>query len=445
MTHQFQLLDDNTLTISGGGPLRGTIRVPGDKSISHRALMLGALANGKTIIKGISQGEDVAGSMAAMTAFGADFSVERTGGGVGVVTVTGAGRGAIKEPQDVVNVGNSGTSIRLLAGIASSFPFLTVFTGDASLRTRPMRRVIVPLSQMGAEIVARNGNSNAPVVVRGGSLRGINYTSEVASAQVKSAVLLAGLGASGTTVFREPVLTRAHTEEMLVACGVSVDTEIHRDGSATHSVQPGELNAFSIDVPGDPSQAAFWLVAGAVVPGSDVTVENVYRGPGRGGLVDVLSRMGADLQVTATGPNSCDVRVRYGSLSPTEVGGPEVASLIDEIPAISIAAATADGTMSFKDAAELRVKESDRIATVVGLLEAMGVSCTEQADGFTVRGNPAARLVGANIEAGLDHRIAMTAAIAAMVASSAVTISGWQAVRSSYPTFLQDLAKLRSH
>lgn len=441
----WQMVDESTVRFkSNGPPLRGTVAMPGDKSISHRSLILGALASGVTTVRGLSRGEDVACTRWAMAVLGVQITEHPLDSGDTQLTIASGGRSELREPADVLDVGNSGTSARLLAGVASSLEFLSVITGDASLRSRPMDRVIEPLAQMGAAIDARQGATRAPMAIRGGGLKGINYVSPVASAQVKSAVLLAALGAVGKTSFREPVLTRTHTEEMLRACGVDVETVVHKDGSATHSLEPAELVPFQLDIPGDPSQAAFWMVAAAVTPNSDLTIKNIYRGVGRGGLVDVLKRMGASIELQPTSFGGSDIRVRHSELSATDVGGLEVASLIDELPVFAVAAAMADGTSTVRDAGELRVKESDRIATTAGLLRAMGVSCEEHSDGFTVRGSAGRPLVGARIDAGLDHRIAMTAAVGSLVASSEVEVGGWRAVASSYPSFLEDLTTLRS-
>ena len=307
-----------------------------------------------------------------------------------------------------------------------------------------MARVVEPLRMMGADIEGNDGGNKAPLVVNGGSLRAIDYVSPVASAQVKSAILLAGLNAEGKTTMTEPVLSRAHTEEMLALAGVEVETVEHRDDRATHSISHSTLQPFEVDVPGDPSQAAFWLVAASIIPGSDITISNVYSGPGRGGLVDVLRRMGADIEVVPVSATTIDIRVRHAALSATEVGGAEIASLIDELPVLAVAAAMADGTTVVTDAGEMRVKESDRIATVVKTMEALGAAVSEQPEGFTIVGRPGQSFIGAEIDAGLDHRIAMMAAIAGLGAQRAVTIRGWDSVATSYPSFVKDLDTLRS-
>ncbi len=411
----------SVLSVESGMPLRGRIRVPGDKSISHRALLLAALAEGTSVVRGLSTGDDVARTRAAVGALGASVDGDR---------VTG-GRERLHEAAGVIDVGNSGTSIRLLAGLCAGFDWLTVLVGDDSIAGRPMDRVAEPLRRMGAAVDGRGHGRFAPLVVRGGGLRGIDHRLPVPSAQVKSAILLAGLSAEGETVVREPVPTRAHTEEMLVACGADVDVA---DGRV--AVRPSRLRPFELDVPGDPSAAAFWVVAACIVPGSDLVVENVYLGSARAGFLDVLARMGADVTVTGS-----DVRARYRALRATEVGGVEVPGLIDEIPVLAVAAAVADGTTVFRDAAELRVKESDRIATVAAGLSALGAHVEPTADGLSVAGG---RLRGAQVCSGRDHRVAMAMAVAGLAAEGQTVVEGWDAVSTSYPGFEETLQACRS-
>ena len=419
----------STFVVEGGtGPLRGRLRVPGDKSISHRALLLAALAEGSSRLSGLSTGEDVTATAAAVTAMGAQIEGD----------VVRGGRRRLHEPEGVLDVGNSGTSIRLLAGFCAALPWLSVLQGDASIARRPMDRVVEPLRRMGAFVDGRHGGRLPPLVVRGGGLGGIDLDLEVPSAQVKGAVLLAGLAAAGETVVRERVRTRAHSEEMLAACGA--DIEVSVDGLTT-TVRPSELAPFELDVPGDPSQAAFWLVAGCVVPGSEITVERVYVGPGRAAFLDVLRRMGADLEIEPTSPTTATVTARHSpGLRGTTIGGGEVPSLIDEIPVLAVAAAVADGPTEVRDAAELRVKESDRVATTVALLAALGAASEPRPDGLVVAGG--SRLTAGAVHSAGDHRIAMAAAVGALVAPGATRIAGWGAVRTSYPRFQEDLRRL---
>lgn len=427
-------------TVEGGlGPLRGLLRVPGDKSISHRALLLAALAEGRSRVTGLSTGEDVACTARAIAAMGATIDGDGGDGGdfVGDVVVVG-GRSRLHEPAAVVDVGNSGTGIRLLAGVCAGLPWLTVLQGDDSVGRRPMDRVAEPLRRMGALIDGREGGRLPPLAIRGGHLRGIDLDLVVPSAQVKGAVLLAGLAAEGTTVVRERVPTRAHSEEMLAACGAAI--EVSDDGLTT-TLRPSALDPFELHVPGDPSQAAFWIVAACIVPGSKVTVEDVYVGQARAGFVDVLLRMGADLDIEPTGGNRATLTARHSPhLQGTTIGGAEVPGLIDEIPVLAIAAAVADGPTDIRDAAELRVKESDRVATTASLLDSFGAGAESRSDGLQITGG--ARLRPAVVDSSGDHRIAMAAAVAALVATGATQIAGWGAVRTSYPGFNDDLRRL---
>lgn len=421
-----------TVAAAPGG-VRGRLRVPGDKSISHRALLLSARAEGRSELRGLSDGLDVQHTAAAMVHFGA--ALERLADGT--VTVDG-GAARLHEPDRVIDVGNSGTGIRLLAGWATAVEGLSVLAGDESIAARPMARVAEPLRAMGAHIDGRRDGTLPPLVVRGGGLHGIEYRSPVASAQVKSAVLLAGLAADGPTTVIEPVPTRRHTEEMLALAGAAVLV----DGSSV-TVQPSALTPFRIDVPGDPSQAAFWVVAACITPGSDVTVEHVYVGPGRAGFLDVLLRMGADVTLEAEDPatHTADVRARWSQLRATEVRGDEVPSLIDEIPVLAVAAAMAEGSTTFADAAELAVKESDRIATTTAGLRALGAAVDPRPDGLVVHGSAGRPPGGGTVDAHGDHRIAMAMAVAALVASGPVRIEGWESVATSYPSFREDLQR----
>jgi len=420
-----------TFSVAGPAALRGRLRVPGDKSISHRALMLAALAEGTSRVRGLSRGDDVVRTGAAVASMGAEIDGERVSGGFS----------RLHEPADVVDVGNSGTGIRLLAGMCAALPWLTVLTGDGSIRTRPMERVTTPLRQMGAEVDGRAGGALPPLVVRGGGLHGIDYAPPVASAQVKSAILLAGLGADGETVVREQVATRGHTEEMLKLAGA--DITVHRVGAGrVVRLKPSRLRPIDIDVPGDPSQAAFWVTAACIVPGSDVVVEHVYVGAGRVGFIDVLRRMGADVSVEEVGENVGNIRARHSRLSGTLVQGEEIPGLQDEIPVLAVAAALAEGTTTFRDAAELRVKETDRVATLSSELGALGVRVEPTADGLVIQGGPPP--VGGHAESHGDHRIGMALAVAGLAGVGQVDIDGWEAVGTSYPEFADDLAALTS-
>ena len=421
------------LEVSGGRPLRGRIRPPGDKSVSHRALILGALAHGTTEVSGLSAGDDVARTAAALRAMG--VAIEE-GPEAGRARVHGGGRAALRRAPDPVDLGNSGTSLRLLAGVCAPLPWATTFTGDGSLRSRPSR-VGPALRAMGAAVAGVGDDDRPPLVVEGGPLKGIDYELPVPSAQVKGAVLLAGLAAEGETVVRERVLTRAHSEQLLAAFGADVAVS---DGGLTTRVRPSALTAVAVRVPGDPSQASFWVVAACITPGSEVVVENVYVGQARAGFLGVLERMGADMEVDAHPDGTADIRARFGPLHGTEVGGEEVAGLIDEIPVLAVAAAVADGPTTFAGAAELRVKESDRVATVASELAALGAVVEPRPDGLVVAGR--ARLGGGTVHTHGDHRIGMAMAVAALTATGPVRVEGWGAVATSYPGFEDDLGRL---
>jgi len=420
------------VTVTPGSPLVGRLRAPGDKSVSHRALLLAARAEGTSELRGLSTGDDVARTARAVAAMGADVAVASD-----ATHVTG-GPARLREPDAPLDLGNSGTGMRLLAGYVAAFPWFTVLYGDEYLARRPMDRVAQPLRLMGATVDGREGGRLPPLAIRGGALRGIDYTLPVASAQVKGAVLLAALGAEGPTTVREGVPVRAHTEELLRIAGAEVGTSA--DGSVV-TVRPGPLHAFDLHIPGDPSQAAFWLVAACIVPGSDVTVERVYVGRARAAFIDVLHRMGADIEVSMVSATDADVRARTSALHAAHVGGAEVPSLIDEIPVLAVAAAFADGVTTFADAAELAVKETDRIAATTQMLAAFGARAEGRPDGLTVAGG--GPLHGAVIDSGGDHRIAMAGAIAALNATGPTTVRGWDAVQTSYPGFIDDLARLQ--
>ncbi len=408
--------------------VHGRVRVPGDKSISHRALLLAARARGRSTISGLSGGEDVLRTAAAITAFGAGTGASPAGG----LLVDG---GRLHEPDAVIDVGNSGTAIRLLAGWSAAIEGLTVLAGDASVARRPMERVAEPLRAMGARVDGRAGGRYPPLAVRGGALHGIDYQLPVPSAQVKGAILLAGLAAEGATTVREATPTRVHTEEMLAACGADIEVA---PGRVT--VRPGELRPLTLRVPGDPSQAAFWVVAACITPGSDLTVPDVYVGPGRAGFLDVLRRMHADVELLEedASASTATIRARFAPMAATQVGGAEVPSLIDEIPALAVAAAYAEGTTTFADAAELRLKESDRVEAVVAALRAVGGSAEERPDGLVVHGAGGRPLAGGKVDPVGDHRVAMALAVAALPAAGAVAVSGWEAVATSYPRFEED-------
>jgi 3-phosphoshikimate 1-carboxyvinyltransferase len=418
-----------------GSPLTGIVAVPGDKSISHRALILAALARGTGKITGLNTGEDVHATAHAVAALGARVVLADEDN----VEVEGYGLRGLREPERVIDVGNSGTSMRTLLGVCAGIPGVSVLTGDDSLRSRPMLRVAAPLRQMGAAVDGRRHGELPPMVVRGGDLRGIELELDVASAQVKTALLLAGLRASGTTTVTEPAQSRDHTERMLAAAGVTVG----RTGTSCSVEGGSELDALEWDVPGDISSALYLLVAALLVPGSELTVMNVLLNPTRTTALDVLRRMGADLTVeekeVAFGEARGDVTARSSQLTATEIHAGEVPALIDELPLLAIAASQAEGTTVVSGAAELRVKESDRIASMVAGLRAVGGRAQETSDGMTVEGP--ARLGGGAVESLGDHRVAMSFAIAGLVSAEGVRVSRWSCVDTSFPGFLDVLGR----
>lgn len=426
------------LEITPPRTLKGQARVPGDKSISHRAVMLGALAEGDTQIENFLMGADCLATVRCLAAMGVDFTGPDE---QECLTVHGRGAAALREPADVLDAGNSGTTIRLLLGILAGLPFFSVITGDASLRRRPMKRVTVPLTRMGARIWGRQEGNFAPLAVQGGQLEGFNYFSPVASAQVKSALLLAGLFARGQTSVTEPASSRDHTERMLQYFGVSLRIE-----GRTVSLTGGQgLVGRRVVVPGDISSAAFLLVAAAVVPGSDVTVREVGVNSTRDGILEVLRAMGADIEISnrhqlGTEPVA-DIRVRYSRLQGVTVAGDMIPRLIDEIPILAVAGALAEGELVVRDAAELKVKESNRIATVVGELRKFGVEIDELPDGFRVRGGRP--LTGATCFSHGDHRIAMAMAVAGLVARGKTVIQDVKCMDVSFPEFGCILTSLR--
>lgn len=424
---------------SGEISVQGKLTIPGDKSISHRALMLGAIAEGETVIEGLLLGEDPRSTATCFRAMGAEISELNSQR----VTVTGVGLGNLQEPNDVLNAGNSGTTMRLMLGLLASHPGrLFTVTGDSSLRSRPMSRVVKPLTQMGAKIWGRQGNTLAPLAVRGQQLRPTHYYSPIASAQVKSCILLAGLMVEGQTTVTEPALSRDHSERMLQAFGATL--EIKRD---THSVTltgKPTLRGQKVVVPGDISSAAFWLVAGVIVPNSDLLIENVGVNPTRTGILEALEMMEADItrlnERIVAGEPVADLRVRHSQLKACEIAGNLIPRLIDEIPILAVAAAFAEGTTVIKDAAELRVKESDRLAVMATELGKMGVKITELTDGLEIIGG--SKLKGAEVDSFTDHRIAMSLAIAALNAQGKTTINRAEAAAISYPDFVDTLTTI---
>lgn len=431
------------LTLPGGGSLRGTVTVPGDKSISHRALLFGAIAEGSTRIEGLLPAEDPLSTAACLRAMGVAVSPIEAGQ---PVIVEGVGLDGFREPEDVLDCGNSGTTMRLMLGLlAGRAGRHFVLNGDASLRRRPMRRVGGPLAEMGATIAGRDGGNLAPLAIQGRRLQGATLRTPVASAQVKSAILLAGLTADGPTTVIEPVQSRDHSERMLRAFGAEL--VVGGPGHTEVTVTPGAvLRGQDVIVPGDISSAAFWLVAGAITPGAQLTVQNVGLNPSRTGILEVLEQMGARLTVLnardVAGEPVGDLQVSHGPLQAFTIGEELIPRLVDEIPVLAVAACCAEGVSRVSGAAELRVKETDRLAVMARQLGAMGARIEEHADGLTIQGQTA--LHGAEVDSETDHRVAMSLAVAALIASGSTRLHRPEAAAVSYPTFWDDLERLRA-
>jgi 3-phosphoshikimate 1-carboxyvinyltransferase len=415
--------------------LAGMVTPPGDKSISHRSLMLNSIAAGESRVSGLGRGEDVVSTMRCMQKLGATIDED---GSPDSVRIRGLGS-ALHEPEDILDAGNSGTSMRLLGGLVAGQSFLSVITGDASLRSRPMGRIVQPLQAMGARISGRNGDTLAPLAISGGGLKGIEYTMPVASAQVKSALLLAGLSASGPTVLHQPALSRDHTERMLRAMGATVD----EDGLAL-TLHPATLSPVDVVIPSDISSAAFWLVAACCHPDADVTVAGVGINASRTGILEALEAMGADIalenQREEGGEPVADLHVRSCQLRGTEIGGDMIPRLIDEIPVMAVAACYAEGATVIRDAQELRVKESDRLASTANLLASLGAQVEETHDGLIIQGS--GRLNGTTVTSHGDHRLAMAMAVAGLVADGQMTVEQAESASVSYPSFWDHLDSL---
>jgi 3-phosphoshikimate 1-carboxyvinyltransferase len=439
-------------TVAAAPRLRGELRVPGDKSISHRALMLAALAMGESRIAAAGDGADIRSTAGIIAALGA--TVERTRADARTVDyrVVSPGVDGLRTPAAVLDCGNSGTSLRLFAGILAGLPLRATLDGDASLRGRPVARIIEPLRAMGATLHGRNGDSFPPVTIEGHSpLRPIAFRTPVPSAQVKSAILLAALRATGRTSVSEAVATRDHTERMLRARGVHVDRTVHPDGSVTVELDGGaQVRAIDERVPGDASAAAFWLVAGTTHPDAAIRVHDVGTNPTRRAVIDILRAMGARIDERATGPASdgdsgeplATLTARSGPLQAVDLSPADVAGAIDEIPILCLAASQAIGTSRFRGAGELRHKESDRLAGIAAGLAALGADIQIDGDDLVVRGPTP--LAGAATESLGDHRLAMTFAIAGLIASGATTISEPASASVSYPGFFDELERIQA-
>lgn len=434
--------DRKHLRAAATGPLRGIVRPPGDKSISHRALMLGALAVGESVIDGLLESEDVIATAATMRAFGATVSQDSSGNW----KVKGLGVGGLLEPDNVIDYGNAGTGVRLAMGIAGSHAFTTTFTGDASLAKRPMGRVLEPLRRMGAQALTRS-DDRLPLTIKGPSVPvPIEYKLGVPSAQLKSAILLAGLNTAGVTTIIEPVRTRDHTEMMLSAFGAAIEVKPGEDGGRIITIEGRiDLKPQQISVPGDPSSAAFAIVAALIIEGSDIVVENMLLNPTRTGLIDSLGEMGADITIenrrNVGGEEVGDVRVKASELRGITVPASRAPSMIDEYPILAIAAAFAEGDTLMEGVGELRVKESDRIAAMVAGLAVNGVVAEESPESLLVHG--AAKVEGGGTVATmLDHRIAMSFLVLGLAANKPVAIDNAATIATSFPEFREQMEGL---
>jgi 3-phosphoshikimate 1-carboxyvinyltransferase len=434
-------------TVRGGSRLHGRARVPGDKSLSHRGLILGAIAQGVSRVNGFLPAADCLATLRCLRRLGVRIEETATSpaGEDGPprldLQVWGEGPEGLAEPEDVLDCGGSGTTMRLLSGVLAGRPTVGVLTGNARLRQRPMGRVVEPLRLMGAQVMGRDGGRLPPLTIQGGRLRGIDYTLPVASAQVKSAVLLAALSAAGPTVVREPGPARDHTERMLQAQGAELRKEGH---TITLTPTDAPLRPLAFTVPGDISSAAFLVVAACLAPSSEICVEGVGLNPTRTGLLDVMQEMGADIttlnrQQTA-GEETGDLLVRAGPLRGVEVGGEQVVRMIDEFPILAVAATQAQGITTVRDAAELRVKESDRISATVGELRKMGARIEERPDGFVVEGPTP--LQGAVVDGQGDHRLAMALTVAGLIAGGETRLLGAEYIDDSFPRFASTLRGL---
>ena len=424
-------------TIAPTRGLKGEVTIPGDKSISHRSIMLGSIALGTTEITHFLEGADCLSTIDCFRKMGVEIERKPSS-----ILVHGKGLRGLTAPASTLNVGNSGTTTRLISGILSGQNFATTLSGDDSLNSRPMKRIMTPLNTMGAHIRSLNDNGCAPLHIRPGALHGIHYQSPVASAQVKSAVLLAGLYADSPTSVTEPALSRNHTELMLQGFGAYVATDLHTDGTATAHVEPcKELYGQQICVPGDISSAAYFIAAALLVPGSELLVKNVGTNFTRAGFLNVCKAMGADIETVSQtiegGESRADLLVRYSHLKGTVIEGDIIPTLIDEIPMIAIMAAFADGQTVIRDAAELKVKETNRIDTVTAGLKAMGADITPTDDGMIIEGT--GHLNGASIQSYLDHRIAMAFSVAGLASDGETQIVDSQCVDVSYPEFYATL------
>ena len=428
------------LTVSGPRRLAGEIVVPGDKSVSHRAVMLNSIATGQATVRNFSPGDDCTSTTGIMRALGVNIERITTSGNTGdTLIIQGAGTNGLREADDVLDAGNSGTTMRLMSGILAGRDFRAIMKGDSSLQSRPMDRIIKPLSMMGAIIRGRENNTLAPLEFDGGSLNGIKYDLPFASAQLKSAILLAGLRAEGKTEITQPAVSRDHTERMLSAMGADISFN-----GLEIKVGQSSINCIDIDVPGDISSAAFWIIAGLIHPNAEVVVKGVGINPTRVGVITALLDMGGNIELVdkrnIAGEPAADIVATSSKLRGTELAGSIMPLLMDEVPVIAVAAAMADDVTVIRDATELRVKETDRISTTVDWLVSAGVEVEERDDGMAIMGS--GRIAGGTYQSQNDHRIAMAMGIAGMISDDPITVVGASCASISYPQFWDELQSL---
>tara|TARA_B110000438_G_scaffold101946_1_gene100846 strand:+ start:6039 stop:7319 length:1281 start_codon:yes stop_codon:yes gene_type:complete len=421
-------------TLNSVNSLRGDINIPSDKSLSHRAVMFNAIASGKAKISNFLMGDDCLSTIDVLSKLGVEIKVENNN-----VYTYGKGLNSLKEPKDTLYVGNSGTTIRLMSGVLAGRKFKSILDGDSSIRKRPMKRIIDPLSMMGANISANNNNDNAPIMFDGGILIGLDYDLPVASAQLKSALILAGLRSQDEIIIREKAISRDHTERLLSAMGAKISKN-----NLEIKVSPSDLFARDIVIPGDISSASFWLVAGAIHKNSDIFIRNVGINETRSGIISVLERMGAQMtfynKVDYSGEPACDMNIKTSNLKGTTISGAEIPLLIDEIPIIALAAVFAEGETKIIDAKELRYKESDRISLTVNWMKSAGAEVQELDDGMIITGT--GNLNGGTFSSHGDHRLAMTLGIASLISNNNITIDKAEASNVSYPSFWDTLKNL---
>ena len=431
-----------SVTVKKSEQLRGEIYIPGDKSISHRAVIFNSMSNStKNSIRNFLPGEDCYSTINIMRQLGVDISIENDKNNNPVIIVNGVGLDGFHEPTSILNCGNSGTTTRLISGALAGRDFISILSGDHSLNSRPMGRIIQPLSEMGAKIFGRENNSFAPLVFAGGSLNSINYKMPVASAQIKSCIIIAALRANGITKISQTALSRDHSERMLLAMGAKVTQD-----KLDIYVEPSEIHSIDVDVPGDISSAAFWMIAGICHPDSELLLKNVGVNRTRSGIITILKKMNAKIEILnkkdVAGEPVADIYVRTSDLIATEISGDIIPFLIDEIPIIALAASFAEGVTIIKNAEELRVKESDRITTTVTFLKSCGVEIYSTKDGMIITGNPDLSLRYGSFSSEMDHRITMTMAIAGLLSSNGVNIIDSKTANVSYPNFWDQLSKL---